>query len=126
MNSNSFALARVQPRHAALIKVGEEFFPWNKEWVVVWNLSGVFLGPDSQLFRFAEEENGFTRQVVEQSGVWRVASDGIGSVRRRPDFVTLATRRSTLLQESEFAAGWNDRLDGFLAGNLRERIELAE
>ena len=51
-----------------MVKFGEKIRPRNEKWIVAGNLLRVFVGVNGERFRFAKEENGFARQIVEKRG----------------------------------------------------------
>ena len=74
-------------------------------------LGFVTVGLVAQYFRFAEEEEGVRREIIEKTG---------GSRRG------VAVLRGGLFEQAEFAGGRDDDFGNFLARHLAERIEVAQ
>ena len=85
----------------------------------------VFVGAKGELFRFAEQKNGFARQIVEQYGE-RLDFGGASSTSPAFRFGDSWNSSLRLFQNSQFTRRRQGDARNFLARNLRERIEMAE
>src|ERR1022692_448397 len=58
---------QLQLRHPTRRNFAAKLFPRDEKWIAGWNLLRVFIGAHGELLRIAEQKNGFTREVIEQS-----------------------------------------------------------
>src|ERR1035441_4316859 len=111
-NQTWLGFTRFQEDHPALRSLLLECFPRDEESVPFGHLPVILIGPLGQYLRFAQQENRFRRQIVEQCpqtldfGLW--------------------TLDSGLLQESQLPSRRNRDARNLLPRNLGQRVELPQ
>ena len=66
--NSGISLAHFKPRHGFPVELVEKISPRNEKRIVFRNLPGVFVSTGGELFRFAQENNGLRRQIIQESG----------------------------------------------------------